>query len=133
MRNTLLEGSVTLTGFKSRRSLIDVNEKDVKALVNSFTCEVEKSANKDEFGNNVIRVKCDSKLVAETAAEMKSVVHLGDVSYLDSSGLGTLVGLKSSAIRQGFCILEFANLAPRILELLRITNLMKMFSGEVGA
>ncbi len=108
--------------------------------VNVFTCQVEKSANKDEFGNNVTTVSCHGKLVAETAAEMKGVVHpliplggriivdLGDVSHLDSSGLGTLVGLKASAIRQGYCILEFANLTPRILELLRITNLTQMFS-----
>lgn len=108
--------------------------------VNVFTCEVEKSPNKDEFGNNVTTVKCGGKLVAETAPEMKGVVHpliplggriivdLGDVSHVDSSGLGTLVGLKASAIRQGCCILEFANLTPRILQLLRITNLMQMFS-----
>jgi hypothetical protein len=40
------------------------------------------------------------------------------VSYLDNSGLGTLVGLKASAMRQGFCILE----------LMRITDLMQLFS-----
>ena len=50
------------------------------------------------------------------------------MSHLDSSGLGILVGLKASAIRQGFCILEFVNLTPRILELLRITNLTQLFS-----
>ena len=90
-------------------------------------------------------VKCHGKLVAETAAEMKGmmqrliplggriIIDLGEVSYLDSSGLGTLVGLKASAIRQGYCILEFANLSPRILELLRITTLRKIFSSEMGA
>ena len=107
---------------------------------NSFTCEVEKSPEKDQHGNAVTTVKCHGKLVAETATEMKGVVHpliplggriivdLGDVSHLDSSGLGTLVGLKASAIRQGYCILEFANLTPRIIELLRITNLTQLFS-----
>lgn len=136
---------MTLQGLKSRHSLININERGVTALVNSFTCEVEKSANKDEFGNKVTTVKCHGKLVAETAAEMKGMIQpliplggrimvdLGEVSYLDSSGLGTLVGLKASAIRQGYCILEFANLTPRILELLRITNLTKMFSSEMGA
>jgi len=133
---------MTLPSFRPPRSLIEVNEKGVMVPVNAFTCEVEKSANKDEFGNNVTKVKCHGKLVAETAAEMKGVVHplipfggriivdLGDVSQLDSSGLGTLVHLKTSAIHQGFCILEFANLTPRILELLRITKLTKMFSQE---
>lgn len=56
------------------------------------------------------------------------VIDLGDVNSLDSSGLGALVGLKASAIRQGLCILEFANITPRILELLRITHLTQMFS-----
>jgi anti-anti-sigma factor len=55
------------------------------------------------------------------------IINLADVNYLDSSGLGTLVGLKVSAIRQGLCILEFANMTPRVLELLRITNLMQPF------
>lgn len=110
------------------------------APANSFTCEVEKSPNKDEHGNSVTTVKCHGRLVAGTAGEVKDVVHpliphggriiidLGDLSHLDSSGLGTLVGLKASAIRQGYCILELANLTPRVLELLRITNLMQLFS-----
>jgi anti-anti-sigma regulatory factor len=49
-------------------------------------------------------------------------------SRLDSSGLGALVGLKVSAINQGLCILEFANMTPRVMELLRITRLTQMFS-----
>jgi anti-sigma B factor antagonist len=56
------------------------------------------------------------------------VVDLSDVNYLDSSGLGALVGLKVSAINQGLCILEFANMTPRVMELLRITRLTQMFS-----
>jgi anti-anti-sigma factor len=56
------------------------------------------------------------------------VIDLGDMNYLDSSGLGTLVGLKASAVRQGFCRLELDNMTPRVLELLRITNLMNLFS-----
>jgi hypothetical protein len=41
-----------------------------------------------------------------------------------------LVGLKASAIKQGMCILEFENMTPRVLELLRITNLLQMFSSQ---
>jgi anti-anti-sigma regulatory factor len=47
---------------------------------------------------------------------------------LDSSGLGALVGLRASAVNQGLCILEFANMTPRVLELLRLTRLTQMFS-----
>jgi anti-anti-sigma factor len=106
----------------------------------SFRCEVEKSNDKDEQGNQVTTVKCHGRLVSDTAGEMKEavrplitlggriVIELSDVNYLDSSGLGVLVGLKASAIKQGYCMLELANMTPRVLELLRITNLMKLFS-----
>lgn len=105
----------------------------------SFHCEVEK-ANDDPQGNKVTMVKCHGKLVSETAGDLKGVVKnllpeggrivvdLGDVNYLDSSGLGALVGLKVSAINQGLCILEFANMTPRVLELMRLSNLVQMLS-----
>ena len=106
----------------------------------SFHCEVEKSKDKDEHGNQVTTIKCHGKLVCDTASQVKEVVapliplggriiiDLGDVNQLDSSGLGALAGLKASAIRRGLCILEFANMTPRVLELLRITRLTEMFS-----
>jgi anti-anti-sigma factor len=106
----------------------------------SFHCEVEKSSQKDERGNQLTTVMCHGRLNSETSAQIKEqvksliseggriVVDLGDVSQLDSAGLGTLVGLKASAINKGYCILEFKNMTPRILELLRITHLTQMFS-----
>jgi len=106
----------------------------------SLSCEVLKSTQKDEHGNQLTTVKCYGRVIAETAGKLKEVVapllplggrivvDLGEVSQLDSSGLGTLVGLKVSAVRQGLCILEFSNMTPRVLELLRITNLMQLFS-----
>jgi anti-anti-sigma factor len=106
----------------------------------SFHCEVEKSKEKDERGNQVTAIKCHGRLVSETASAVKEVVKpliplggrivvdLGDVSHLDSSGLGTLVGLKASAINQGYCVVEFANMTPRVVELLRLTRLTQIFS-----
>ena len=85
-------------------------------------------------------IKCHGELVSNTAAEIKElvrplillgsriVIDLGDVKHLDSAGLGALVGLKASAIKQGSCILELANMTPGVLELLRITHLTQMFS-----
>jgi anti-sigma B factor antagonist len=105
----------------------------------SFQYEVEKSED-DQYGNKVTTIKCHGRLVAENAREMSElvkpliplggriVIDLGDLNYLDSSGLGALVGLKVSAINQGFCRVELVNLTPRVLELLRITNLMQVFS-----
>jgi len=108
----------------------------------TFDCDVEKSNQKDEHGNELTFVRCHGRLVSENTGIIKEIVHpllghhgriivdLGDVSHLDSSGLGTLVGLKASAVRQGLCILEFTNMTPRILELLRITNLLQLFSPQ---
>ena len=105
----------------------------------SFHCELEKSNDKDENGNQVTTIKCHGELVSNTVGKIKEVVRplillgghiiidLGDVKHLDSSGLGALVGLKTSAINQA-CSLELANMTPGVLELLRITHLTQMFS-----
>jgi len=109
------------------------------AVNGSFQCDVEKMPD-DAQGNKVTMVKCHGRLVTESAPNVKArvapliplggriVVDLSDVNYLDSTGLGALIGLKASAIRQGLCTLEFVNMTPRILELLRITNLTNMFA-----
>jgi anti-anti-sigma factor len=106
----------------------------------SFHCELEKSKDKDENGNQVTTVKCHGELVYGTAGELKELVRpliplggriiidLGDVKHLDSAGLGVLVGLKAAAIKQGLCILELANMTRGVVELLRITHLTQMFS-----
>jgi anti-sigma B factor antagonist len=94
----------------------------------------------DGQGNKVTTLHCHGRVVSNTIGELKDavkpligqggriVVDLGDVNYLDSSGLGGLVTLKVSALKQGYCILEFANMTPRVLELLRISNLSQMLS-----
>jgi anti-anti-sigma factor len=104
----------------------------------SFHCELEES--KDKNGNQVTTIKCHGELVSDAACGMKELVRpliplggriiidLGDVKHLDSAGLGALVGLKASAIKQGLCIFELANMTPGVRELLRITHLTQMFS-----
>jgi anti-sigma B factor antagonist len=105
----------------------------------SFHFEIEKSP-ADAQGNKVTTVKCHGSLIAENTREIKEavkpllplggriVIDLTDVDYLDSSGLGALVGLKVSALHQGLVILQFVNMGPRILELLRIAGLEKIIS-----
>lgn len=102
-----------------------------------FRCDVESSV---EDGIKVTTVRCHGRLVNQTAGEVKDivkplipqggsiVVDLSDVIYLDSLGLGTLVGLKVSAINEGYCTLKLVNLSPRVQELLRLTNLTKLFA-----
>jgi anti-sigma B factor antagonist len=104
-----------------------------------FRYEIDKSGD-DPHGNKVTKITCHGRLVTESAGEIKEVVKplipqggriildLSDVSYLDSTGLGALVSLKATAIKQGLCILEFVNMTPRILELVRMTNLAQLFS-----
>ena len=94
----------------------------------------------DEGSGPVTTVICHGRVVSETAAQLKEVVKpliplggrivldLTDLSYMDSSGLGALVGLKVSALREGYCKLELVNLSPRVKELLRISNLTQLFS-----
>lgn len=104
-----------------------------------FHYEVEKASD-DQQGNQITTIKCHGRLVTETAGQIKDavkpliplggriVIDVGNLDYLDSTGLGALVGLKASAIKQGMCILELENVTPRVMDLLRITNLTKMFS-----
>jgi anti-anti-sigma factor len=103
-----------------------------------FSCEVNKAS--DESIGFITTVVCHGKVVSETAGQLKEVVKpliplgghivldLTDVSYVDSSGLGSLVGLKVSALKEGYCKLELANLTPRVKELLRLSNLAQLFS-----
>ncbi len=103
-----------------------------------FHLEVEKSG--DDAIGPVTTVICHGRVVNETAGQIKDavkpliphggriVIDLTDVSYLDSSGLGTLVGLKVSAVKEGYCKLELVNLSPRVKELVRLSNLTSLFS-----
>jgi anti-anti-sigma factor len=105
---------------------------------NTFQCEIDKS--KDELSNTVTTVKCHGRIVSDTASQLRDVVKplipdggrilidLTGVEHIDSSGLGTLVGLKASALNAGYCRLELVNLSPRVADLLRITKLTQLFA-----
>jgi anti-anti-sigma factor len=105
----------------------------------SFQFEVDQSKD-EQHSNKVTTIKCHGRLVSENAGEMKElvkpliplggriVIDLGDLNFLDSTGLGALVGLKASAIKQGMCMMELVNMTPRVLELVRITGLTQLFS-----
>jgi anti-sigma B factor antagonist len=59
--------------------------------------------------------------------QMKRIVlDLTQVSYLDSSGIGTMVRLWISARKAG-CELKVRNLSPRLKDLFTMTNLASMF------
>jgi anti-sigma B factor antagonist len=60
------------------------------------------------------------------ASSRHLVLDLSEVSYIDSSGLGTLVGVYSSARAAGAEI-KLAGLNPRLRDLLQITKLVTVF------
>ena len=65
--------------------------------------------------------------VREWLTECKQIVlDLGGVTYIDSIGLGVLVGLLISAQKAGGGI-KLANLKPRLVDVLGVTKLMTVF------
>jgi anti-anti-sigma factor len=83
-------------------------------------------------------VECHGKLTVENAPLLKSearsimggkkriVLDLKEVPFMDSSGLGTIVGLYVSA-RTGRCEFKLVNANQQIRELLGISNLLRLF------
>ena|ERR1700761_8034404 len=104
----------------------------------TLSYEIEKS--KDDHSQQITTLILHGRLVSETSGQLKEVIKplipeggiirldLTDLNYMDSSGLGTLVGLKVSALREGYCRLELVNLSPRVADLLRLSNLSQLFS-----
>jgi anti-sigma B factor antagonist len=54
------------------------------------------------------------------------VLNLGEVNYIDSGGLGTLVGLHATAQNAGAGV-KLANLTKRVGDLLQVTKLLTVF------
>jgi anti-anti-sigma factor len=90
-------------------------------------------------------MRCTGSLTAETSSHLKTevkallpkkkrvILDLSELGYMDSSGLGTLVGLYISA-KGAKCELQLLNLSPRIRELFSMTNLLSVFEtcGRTG-
>jgi anti-anti-sigma factor len=87
---------------------------------------------------DAIVVRCTGRLTAETSPALKTevksllahkkrlILDLSELVYMDSSGLGTLVGLYISA-KGAHCELQLLNLSPRLRELFSMTNLLSLF------
>jgi len=88
-----------------------------------------------------IVVRCSGKINSNTTDLLKATVRnlmlenktvvldLGNVSYMDSSGLGAMVGLYVSARRSGSS-LKLMKLNDRLKELFSITRLAPLFEGH---
>lgn len=89
---------------------------------------------------DVLVVDCNGKIVfGEESAALRDTVKklieekntrlvltLGGVNYIDSGGLGTLVGLYTTAQNAGGS-LKLANLTQRVGDLLQVTKLVTIF------
>ena len=83
-------------------------------------------------------VHCSGRITASTIGTLLDHVHplipetrriildLAQVGYIDSSGIGTIVRLWSSA-GKSHCSFQITNLSPRIKELLSMTSLATLF------
>jgi anti-anti-sigma factor len=83
-------------------------------------------------------VHCSGRITSSTSEQLQTAVRslipsakcvvldLTNVSYLDSSGLGALVGLYVSAKNQ-HCGLKLVNVNQRLRELFRLTKLDSVF------
>jgi anti-sigma B factor antagonist len=93
----------------------------------------------NKASNGVIIVYCSGRIVFgdETASLRETVknllaenrqlvLNLGGVSYIDSGGLGTLVGLYTSAKAAGGNV-KLANLTQRVRDQLVLTKLVTVF------
>ena len=74
-------------------------------------------------GDEVLRA-CVEALVAE--GRVKLVMNLGDVSYIDSAGLGTLAAKYVTAHREGGDV-RLCRLTERSRHVIDITNLSRVF------
>ena len=76
------------------------------------------------FGDESIALREFVKDVLKTNNQI--VINLAEVNYIDSGGLGTLVGLYTSA-RSAGGIIKLASLTNRVGELLQVTKLLTVF------
>jgi anti-anti-sigma factor len=88
---------------------------------------------------------CSGRLTLEYSAELKDAVtavmphkrsvtiELGEVSHMDSSGLGAIVALYVSAKREN-CEFRLLNYNPAIRKLFALSNLLSLFEayGRAG-
>lgn len=73
--------------------------------------------------SNALREKMKS-MIAE--GKKKIVLNMGNITFIDSAGLGTLVAAHHSAKSQG-ASLKLAHLGSKFQEVLQITKLLTVF------
>jgi anti-anti-sigma factor len=111
-----------------------IRRKEVFPMTSESAAPAPELRLETEKNPNGVIIRCSGRIVSSTSphlqetvrpliAENKRVVlDLTDVTYLDSSGLGSVVGLWVNA-KKNHCDLKLIRLNDRIKELLRISHL----------
>lgn len=89
--------------------------------------------------DNQVQVNLSGSIYVEEAAQLREsligyiekghktfVVDLGNVDYIDSSGLGTLVAIQKRALQNGGSVI-IKNLKGLVKDLFELTRLTKVF------
>jgi anti-sigma B factor antagonist len=80
-----------------------------------------------EFRNKIKEALSDANwLEQKWGWKAQLIIDLGEVDYVDSAGLGALIGARASAIHQG-AELKLANLTKSLRDQLAITKLVTVF------
>jgi anti-sigma B factor antagonist len=77
-----------------------------------------------QFGEEATALRQELKRVLTSSRAV--ILHLSGVSYIDSGGLGTLVGVYSSARSAGADI-KLVGIGQRLRDVLQITKLVTVF------
>ncbi len=92
-----------------------------------------------EGNQEQLRVKVEGDVTAENCGELREAVmqlaprqakeiqvDLASTPFIDTSGLGVLVGLRTHLRKHG-TVLSLANPQPRVEQVLRMTQLSRLF------
>jgi len=109
--------------FAARGLKLDLEEKAYETIVH---CAGKINAENSEAFQNQIRGLIPDSRGHVDAITLRIVLDLTNVTHVDSTGLGALLGAWTAAQRRG-CDLEIANLNPHVGKLLEMTKLETVF------
>ncbi|MGI9102812.1 MAG: STAS domain-containing protein [Terriglobales bacterium] len=110
--------------FASRGLQLEVEEKANETIIH---CAGKITAENSEAFQKEIRDWIPQSRGHGDAIACRVVIDLSNVTHVDSTGLGALLGAWTAAQRKG-CDLEIANLNPRVEKLVEMTKLDTVFN-----
>lgn len=115
--------------FSARGLRPDLDERPEETVI---YCSGKITADSAEMFQNEIR----GNVIPESRGKgvpvtTRIVLDLSKVTFVDSTGLGALLGVWTAAQRRG-CDVELVNLSPRVEGLVSVTKLDQVFSKMKG-